>query len=200
MTEDADVVAEVGELRGQLRELAGSVAEIGGDLAEQRDTLSEMAQTLDELVAKVSPEEHRQVDWRPHKLDRTRARAEWDRLCSWLAEIAPIYDLTREEVPDCWTRHPRLRNELSWLRVAFEQSMRPDALASAAAEWHTRHLVAARLNCAEVARRTGCAGPRHRDDRPPPDEGTLAEITSREHWDQQGIEEDVAERPAFGAE
>lgn len=195
----ADLAAEVADLRKTVRELAGTVSEVGGDLAEQRDTIGEITQTLEELVAKVSPEEHRPVDWR--KLDRQQARAEWDRLMVWIEDIAATYSLTRQELPDCWTRHPRWRNELSWLRVAFEQALRPDALASAAADWHMRHLPAARQMLADDANRCGCAGPRHGIAAGPmPDESVLAENTRRPVWDLTGMEEDIAARPALGAD
>lgn len=50
-------------------------------------------------------------------MDVEAARAEWPRLVRWIAEVfVPWYEVTRDELPDCWALHRRV--ELSWLATA----------------------------------------------------------------------------------
>lgn len=78
-------------------------------------------------------------------LTATQAESEWNRLAHWIATVlGPWYQVTRNQVPDCWALHRPVLLELSWLHQAYlaahtGQSASPVA----AAEWHVRWLPAA---------------------------------------------------------
>ncbi|MFC5947467.1 hypothetical protein ACFQH9_04155 [Pseudonocardia lutea] len=57
----------------------------------------------------------------------------------WIAEVfVPWYEITRDELPDCWPLHRPALVELSWLRSAHAQAYLRSAPPSAAGEWHQR--------------------------------------------------------------
>lgn len=130
-TESADLLAQalpridtlaerVGELTGRVDELAGQV--VGAEPA--------------------APPPNPPVHW--PELSAEQARAEWDRLASWVAYVlGPWYQVTRGQLPDCWALHPRAVITLSWLRTAYVAAYTPNGRPDAAAEWHTRWLPAA---------------------------------------------------------
>ena len=73
--------------------------------------------------------------------DRDQAAAAWDALARWVGDVlVPGYELTRGDLPDCWAQHPRMVNELTWLRAAYLESHQPGAAAGQAQDWHLRGL------------------------------------------------------------
>ena len=64
---------------------------------------------------------------------------QWPILARWVGEVlVPRYELTRDELPDCWALHPPVVAELSWLRTAYVQAYLPRSPPQLAADWHTR--------------------------------------------------------------
>ena len=61
------------------------------------------------------------VDWAA--LTAEQAAVQWPILARWVGEVlVPRYELTRDELPDCWALHPPVVAELSWLRTAYVQA------------------------------------------------------------------------------
>jgi hypothetical protein len=59
---------------------------------------------------------------------------------SWTAWLRHRYPLARK-IPDCWAQHPELVEELTTLWLAWQGAFQqPDALLTAAADWHDRWL------------------------------------------------------------
>lgn len=138
------------------------------------------------------------VDW--SSLDRAAAGREWDRLYQWLDTwLVPTYEIQVRQLMPCWTYHPRVREELSWLRVCWTQAYkRPSASGSAAGEWHTRWLPAALQNIREHFKLTLCSQAHHRD-RPVVPEEIRAKFKSddlsvMQSWMDQGRIADIERR------
>jgi hypothetical protein len=65
------------------------------------------------------------------------ARA-WADLAWWLEHtFVPWYDITRDQLPDCWALHRPVVSELSWLRHTHRAAHESTAPAHLAADWHT---------------------------------------------------------------
>ena len=61
------------------------------------------------------------VDWAA--LTEDQAAAQWPILARWVAEVLVArYELTRDELPDCWALHLPVVAELSWLRTAYVEA------------------------------------------------------------------------------
>lgn len=200
-----DLSAQCARLLAQHRELAGDVAELGGELTTLKTGLAEVSTTLNTIVEQLESGAHgfsddqRQVNWA--RLNRDDAEAAWRRLCRWLDELfCPDYRITRTDLPDCWTRHRAMRNEVSWLRVAWEQAYVPEAPAGSAAEWHMRFRPTAMETITKIAEAQGCVDGLCRgeplDGREQPELDELSEITRIDFWSQSGIDDDLAARPA----
>ena len=77
------------------------------------------------------------VDWAA--LTAEQAAVQWPVLARWVGEVlVPRYELTRDELPDCWALHPPVVAELSWLRTAYVQAYLSRSPPQLAADWHTR--------------------------------------------------------------
>jgi hypothetical protein len=64
-----------------------------------------------------------------------QAATAWGDLAHWIAEVlVPWYQITRDELPNCWAMHRPAVVELSWLRSAHIE-----AFASNTAAHHADH-------------------------------------------------------------
>lgn len=79
----------------------------------------------------------------------------------WVTWLIGHYRLDGRYVPNCWTEHWELIEELSALRLAWEAAYATTSHADAPLAWHER-LASARVRLAEWVARTGCRGSEHR--------------------------------------
>ena len=83
----------------------------------------------------------------------------------------PRYELTRDELPDCWALHPPVVAELSWLRTAYVQAYLTRSPPQLGADWHTRWRPAVLTRIRELIKPDECspgqarAAARHADRR-----------------------------------
>jgi hypothetical protein len=94
------------------------------------------------------------VDW--SAMDAERAATEWDALARWIDHtLVPSYEITRDQLPDCWALHRPAVVELAWLHSAHQAAHQPGAAPHLAAEWHTRWRPAALRAVHEAIPRRG---------------------------------------------
>lgn len=99
------------------------------------------------------------IMWSAHTPEeQCRLLAELDVWVTWLIEQ---YKLDHRYVPECWTRHWELIEELSALRLAWEAAYATTSHADAPLAWHER-LGHSRARLAEWVARAGCRGAEHR--------------------------------------
>lgn len=79
----------------------------------------------------------------------------------WVRWLVDHYRLDRRYVPECWTKHWELIEELSALQLAWEGAYATTSHGDAPLTWHERFAVA-RTRLAEWVARTGCRGTEHR--------------------------------------
>ena len=169
---------DVEQLRADLAGLSTLVGEHADLLAQAMprlraldEELADLAERVDALtvtVAAYGPDADEQdvalVDW--PSLSAEDAAAEWTALGDWVAQVlGPFYELTRAQLPDCWPLHRPAVLELVWLRRSYVAAHRPDALASAAADWHTRWRREALANIATAISDKWCRPGEHWVDR-----------------------------------
>lgn len=216
----ADLAAQQAQTAQDLRELAGDVAEIGGMVHTTADRSTRLERALDMLANQVE-EVARELGTDPdsadegltpiawHTLNQSKARAAWEELLNWADTVlCPTYGITRGQLPDCWTRHPAMRNEISWLRTCHIQAYHPDAHAGGAAEWHLRYLPGALERIAGHAQGWGqvddekpsscLKGTCRQGPLPHPWQrrGTAFELARHEVWDLEAVQRDIDSRPA----
>jgi hypothetical protein len=97
--------------------------------------------------------------WAAHTADELEHMLE--ELDVWVTWLVDRYRLDRRHVPECWTKHWELIEELSALRQAWDAAYCTAAHADAPLMWHERFAIA-RSRLAEWASRTGCRGTDHR--------------------------------------
>lgn len=120
------------------QELEPTVTELRRQTFEQ---LAMHTAQIRNLVAEAESQNHPPIDWPALSVDE--ARDQWPILAQWIGEVlVPWYEITREDLPDCWALHRPAVVELSWLRVAYAQAHVSAASAGASADWHTRWLPA----------------------------------------------------------
>lgn len=123
-------------------DLAASVAEqVAPELADLRaETAARFAgqqALLDRILQRQEQQTNAPVDWAA--MTAEQAERQWPILAQWIAEVLVAwYELTRDELPDCWALHRPALLELSWLRSAHVQAYHPDADPHVAADWHLR--------------------------------------------------------------
>ncbi|NMR19034.1 hypothetical protein [Cellulomonas fimi] len=79
----------------------------------------------------------------------------------WVRWLVDHYRLDRRYVPECWTKHWELIEELSALQLAWEGAYATTSHDDAPLAWHERFAVA-RTRLAEWVARTGCRAGDHR--------------------------------------
>jgi hypothetical protein len=183
--------SDLAEIGAGQNDLSNGVTALAAQLAGLQaavDTLTASAEADDETAL---------VDW--SSLDRDAAEAEWTRLYEWLETLlVPTYRVTLAQLRACWTRHPAVREELSWLRVCWAQAYRrPGSSGSAAAEWHVRWRPAALEQIKEHFDRSECTLGAH-EGKPLPEQArqsTGATLSTRALWLDDGRLDDIAGRP-----
>jgi hypothetical protein len=97
------------DLAPWVKALQQLVTEEFGRLRSEIDVL--LAERQEQNKTKNPP-----VDWAA--LSEEQAAEQWPILARWVGEtLVPRYELTRNELPDCWALHPPVVAELSWLRA-----------------------------------------------------------------------------------
>jgi hypothetical protein len=147
----AEVRAARDEHRRDLTQVRARLDELTGLLGDNADVLSQTLPRVIDLDAEVvrlgervdalsAPDDGQSLaptDW--PSLSAAEAEREWQALAAWVADVlGPFYEITRGQLPDCWPLHRPAVVELVWLRRCYVSAHRPDALTTAAAEWHTR--------------------------------------------------------------
>jgi len=79
----------------------------------------------------------------------------------WVSWLVAHYRLDRRYVPECWTKHWELVEELSALQLSWQAAYATTSHPDAPLAWHER-LGLARVRLAEWVARTGCRGAEHR--------------------------------------
>ena len=117
---------QVGQITARHTDLAAAVSE---DLAPRvgalhqlvTEELGRLRSDLDVLLAERNERDKTKnppVDWAT--LTEEQAAAQWPILARWVGEVlVPRYELTRDDLPDCWALHPPVVAELSWLHTAY---------------------------------------------------------------------------------
>lgn len=166
----AGVLRELRRLRAEVAAAAGRVDELGAlgprvdrftelhtelafvvseglvpEVAALREFTSvevaRLQEQFEQVLTTLKKERHPPVTW--PALSAEEAEEQWPVLAQWVGEVlVPWYELTREELPDCWPLHRPAVVELSWLCSAHVQAYLPPSPPSVAGEWHQR--VAAR--------------------------------------------------------
>jgi hypothetical protein len=100
------------------------------------------------------------VDWAA--LTEQQAAAQWPILARWVGEVlVPRYELTRDDLPDCWALHPPVVPELSWLRTAYVQAHLTRSPPQLGADWHTRWRPAVLTRIRELIKPDECSPGKH---------------------------------------
>jgi hypothetical protein len=168
----SDLAAELQAARAEHHK---DITRLGALLAENATLLSQVLprvtgldEELADLAARVDgltgtdPAEvvSPSLDW--PGLSAEAAAKEWEALAEWVAEVlGPFYEITREQLPDCWALHRPAVIELVWLRRSWAAAHAPDALSSAAGEWHTRWRRDALANIRTAIPETWCRPGEH---------------------------------------
>ena len=113
------------------------------------------------------------VDWAA--LSAEQAAAQWPILARWVGDVlVPRYELTRDELPDCWALHPPVVAELSWLRTAYVQAYLTGSPPQLSADWHTRWRPAVLTRIRELIKPDECSPGKHA-----PRRGTPIELAAQ---------------------
>ena len=75
--------------------------------------------------------------------------------------LVPRYELTRDDLPDCWALHPPVVAELSWLRTAYVQAYLTRSPPQLSADWHTRWRPAVLTRIRELIKPDECSPGKH---------------------------------------
>jgi hypothetical protein len=159
---------QVGQITARHTDLAAAVSE---DLAPRvgalhqlvTEELGRLRSDLDVLLAERSERHETKnppVDWAT--LTEEQAAAQWPVLARWVGEVlVPRYELTRDQLPDCWALHPPVVAELSWLRTAYVQAYLSRSPPQVSADWHTRWRPAVLSRIRELIKPDECTPGRH---------------------------------------
>jgi hypothetical protein len=99
------------------------------------------------------------ICWATHTPEEQQVLLE--ELDVWVTWLTEHYHLDRRHIPECWTQHWELVEELSALRLAWDGAYATSARSDAPLTWHDHfHLTRTRLT--EWVARTGCRPGEHR--------------------------------------
>ncbi|PXY16461.1 hypothetical protein BAY59_38545 (plasmid) [Prauserella coralliicola] len=132
---------EVHALRNTVVDLASTVSEWGPHLEDTQRDVAELRGQVDELLE--SPEiKNAPVDW--FKLPAEDAEREWPKLAEFVHEVlGGWYEVTREQLPDCWALHRPAFLQVAWLRTSHIEAYLERSHPAQAAEFNVRWLDAA---------------------------------------------------------
>lgn len=82
-------------------------------------------------------------------------------LDAWVTWLVDHYRLDRRYIPECWTKHWELIEELSALQLAWEAAYATTSHGDAPLAWHERFGLA-RTRLVEWVARSGCRPGEHR--------------------------------------
>lgn len=202
-----DTIGRVAVVEHRVSQLGGDLAEIGAGqddvqrgVASLQEQISGVYNQLAVLTAEAQeaePDETTLVDW--SSLTRAEALREWDRLYLWLDTLlVPTYEITVTQLRPCWTHHPAVREELSWLRVCWAQAYRRAGSSGAAAgEWHARWLPNALDRVEKHFERRGCTLGKHGDQHLPEEIRTTIksdDLAEMKLWLNEGRDDDIQRR------
>jgi hypothetical protein len=132
-----DINTKLAKLRLSLGEVAGVVSEFGPELADVQKGLAEVRGQVASLLEETPEVTNPPVDWT--HLPAEQAEREWDVLGRWVHEVlAGEYEITREQLPDCWALHRPALRTLTWLRCTYVDAYAEGARNVLSAEWNTR--------------------------------------------------------------
>ena len=156
--ESAEVLSETAPLVAELAEQVAALRDAGVGVSVAHEDSATAATRATLGMAPIPP-----TPWCWPLFDHDEAAAAWEALALWVGEVlAPGYELTRRDLPDCWALHPRMVAELSWLRASYLEAHARGEVAVKAADWHLRHLPGALAAlAAAVPVELGVAGARH---------------------------------------
>jgi hypothetical protein len=149
-----DLAAAVADdLAPRVNALQQLVTEELGRLRGEIDTL--LSERKEQNKTKNQP-----VDWAA--LSEEQAAEQWPILARWIGEtLVPRYELTRDELPDCWALHPPVVAELSWLRTAYLQAYLNRSPPQLGADWHIRWRPAVLTRIRELIKPDECSPGKH---------------------------------------
>jgi hypothetical protein len=159
---------QVGQITTRHTDLAAAVSE---DLAPRvgalhqlvTEELGRLRGDVDVLLAERKEwdkTKNAPVDWAA--LTEQQAAAQWPILARWVGEVlVPRYELTRDDLPDCWALHPPVVAELSWLRTAYVQAHLSRSPPQLSADWHTRWRPAVLTRIRELIKPDECSPGKH---------------------------------------
>ena len=166
---------QLGELAEQLRQTgtlhADLAAAVSEDLAPRviglqqvlTEELAQLRGDVDVLLTErkeLDKNKNAPVDWA--SLTEEQAAVQWPILARWVGEVlVPRYELTRDELPDCWALHPPVVAELSWLRTAYVAAYLPRSPPQLGADWHTRWRPAVLTRIRELIKPDECSPGKH---------------------------------------
>lgn len=198
------LASDVQQLQDQHTQLASDLSEMGGEVATARNEVAKVATSLTELANSVAEQlgqtdegetsRPNPVDW--WTLDREQARETWDGLWTWVAEyLVPTFLLTRDELVDCWPRHPALRDLLTSMWVTQRHATAPNARPNADIEWQEKWRPGGLSTLAELTARLGCRAANCATSGVRGGMPEENELTRPAVWHREGIEQDLAARP-----
>jgi hypothetical protein len=97
-------------------------------------------------------------------MNTEQAAQAWHDLADWIQNsYVPWYDITRDQLPDCWALHRPVVTTLSWLRHTHTAAHQSGAPAHLVADWHTHWNPAATKQIRDAIPRHGLrsCGPGH---------------------------------------
>jgi hypothetical protein len=159
---------QVGHITARHTDLAAAVSE---DLAPRvgalhqlvTEELGRLRSDLDVLLAERNERDKTKnpaVDWAT--LTEEQAAAQWPILARWVGEVlVPRYELTRDDLPDCWALHPPAVAELSWLHTAYVQAYLSRSPPQLSADWHTGWRPAVLTRIRELIKPDECSPGKH---------------------------------------
>lgn len=182
---EGDLAAEVAALRRRARETDAIARESAAVLSELAPHVHDLTQAQaseaadgnagtaqqtgigdqagDAARAELGMADVPPAPWCWPLFDDEQATAAWEALARWVDRVlVPGYGITRGELPDCWPHHPRMVNELSWLRAAHLDAHQDGAAATLAQDWHLRALPGALAAVAAAVPLEHGAGSRRR--------------------------------------
>ncbi len=114
---------------------------------------------LEQLINDVINTGTGPIDW--SRLHARQHAQQLEILDDWVRWLVHHYGIDQREIPDCWSQHPELVEELAALRTARTAAYAPDAFPTAALDWHHAFSLT-RDRLRQWVARTACRRSQHR--------------------------------------